>query len=120
MGLRARLERLERFGNEILREVAQRKAADSDLLLELREAFNDECIATSEEIANDPAMRDNHEAAAAMQGALEAVRSRLATHQLRWNAERIAQDRVGYFEAVQPIHDLLRDFFTNARVLLKG
>ncbi len=119
MSLRARLERLERFGNEILREVAQRKAANSDRILELRVAFNDECIATAKEIANDPAVRDNHEVAAAMQGALEAVRSRMATHQLRWNAERIEQDRAGYFEAVQPLHDMMRDFFTNARVFLK-
>lgn len=119
MSLLERLDRLERFGNDILREVAQRKAAESDRLLELREAFNDECIATANEIAYDPTIRDNHEVAAASQGALEAVRSRLASYQLRWNAERISRDPSGYFEAVQPIHELLREFFANARVLLR-
>lgn len=119
MSLRIRLERLERFGNEILREVSQTKPSDTVRILQLREAFNDECIATAKEIANDPAVRDEHELFSALQEGLEAVRTRLASHQLRWNAERIAEDRAGYFEAVQPIHDLMRDFFTNARVFLR-
>lgn len=120
MNLLERLNRLEAFAEQIQR-VARRRSPDaSDEILALREAFNDECVATARDICLDPQVRQNHEVFAAMQGALEALRSRMVSHQLRWNADRIDADPAGYNEAAQGVQDMLREFVTNSRVLLRG
>ncbi|MEL1249059.1 hypothetical protein [Aurantiacibacter gilvus] len=119
MNLQERLDRLERFGEEIQREAAERTSGSTNRILALREDFNEECIATARAICLDPHIRINHEVFAAMQGALETLRSRMVSHQMRWNADRIEQNPGAYFAASQSVQDLLRDFVTNSRVFLR-
>ena len=86
----------------------------------MHEEFGDLCTAIVQEMAADPRITNNRAAFEAMQGAIGALRSRMTNHQLKWNGDRIEQDPAGYFVAVQPLNDLLRDFVTNVRVILRN
>lgn len=119
MSVAEKLNQLERLTLDFqasLRSGPQRTAAAA---LEAREQFNDMCTDLVKAMADDPRIATNLEVFAAMQNAVEILRSRMLTHQLKWDKKRIDSDPAGYFEAVQPIHDVLREFIVNARVFVR-
>lgn len=119
MGLQERLDRLERLGQEIQHAVDRREPDASGEILALREQFNDECMAAANDLRFEPGIAEDPDVFCAIQDALEVLRQRMTSHQLRWNADRIDVDPNGYYAASQPVQDLLRDFLANTRVFLR-
>lgn len=119
MSVAEKLDQLERLTLEFqasMRNEPRRTAAGA---MDMREQFNDICTELVKAMANEPRIAFNRPVFEAMQNAIEALRSRMLAHQLKWEKNRIDDDPVGYFNAVQPIHDVLRDFIANARVFVR-
>jgi hypothetical protein len=113
-----KLGELELLSLEFQASIRKQPRHAADRVMAMREEFNDLCVALVREMAAEPRIASNRAVFEAMQNAIEMLRTRMMAHQLKWDATRIEQDPIGYFEAVQPLNDVLREFVKNARVFV--
>jgi len=119
LGVAEKLDELEKLTLGFQASLRQEPRNAADRVMAMREEFNDLCVGLVQEMAGDPRIAHNREEFEAMQNAIETLRARTMTHQRKWNATRIQQDPLGYFDAAQPIYDVLREFVKNARVFVR-
>ena len=114
-----KLGELERLSIEFQASIRRAPRHAANRVLAMREEFSDLCVGLVQEMAAEPRIASNRAVFEAMQNAIEALRTRMMAHQLKCDATRIERDPNGYFEAVQPLNDVLREFVTNARVFVR-
>lgn len=119
MGVAEKLDELEQLSLGFQESIRKEPRHAGDRVMAMREKFNDVCVSLVQEMVGDPRIAANRELFEAMQNAIEKLRNRVNAHQIKWNATRIEQDPQGYFDSVQPLNDLLREFVTNARVFVR-
>lgn len=119
MSVSQKLDELERLSLAFQASIRSQPVRAADRVMAMREEFNDLCVALVSEMADEPRVASNRAVFEAMQNAIEALRTRMLAHQLKWDARRIEGDPNGYFDAVQPLNDVLREFVTNARVFVR-
>lgn len=119
MSVAKRLGELEQLSIAFQASIRSEPRHAADRVMAMREEFSDLCVALVHEMAAEPRIASNRAVFEAMQNAIEALRTRMMAHQLKWDAPRIERDPNGYFEAVQPLNDVLREFVTNTRVFVR-
>lgn len=87
----------------------------SGAIIGLRQEFAIECGNLLKAYCDDPAVFGNRELFNELQEGLEAVRSRMSNHQLKWQGERIAQDPAAYHKASEAVNAAVMEYIATAR-----
>lgn len=114
----ASLDRLEAINRE-LGEAALRGGEGSGArIVSLRYDFTTECGNLLLAMCEDERIFADRTLFIDMQTALDALRTRITNHQLRWQGDRIESDPAGYRQATQGIDQAVTAFVADARAAL--
>lgn len=109
------LDRMEDLSGQFASVGASGSNGNAATIIGLRQEFATECGNLLKAMCDDQRIFADRQLFGELQTSLENMRARMATHQLKWQRDRVEQDLDAYRKASEGMNAVVENFINDAR-----